>query len=382
MTAPGFQVRTADLRTHATVTAEVAELLGSAHTAGQQTILGDQAFGQIGVALLFSELLRTAAGPAITVLAQAQATMTSISKNVATAAANYDTVDRTNVDRFQPGTGTATTTTPSSATTLPKAAAGRSGADIVNDVHSLEQDISSGNWVQAGLAGLDIVSDVTKILSDPVGAILQYGLSFLLKAVKPLQQAVTWLVGNPGQVSAYGSSWHGVSQSVGQADTTFLNSLTTNTASWTGQAAANYKSYAGAQSRALVAASAATGTLGSVTRSIGTLVGNVQDLIKQLVSKAMAQIIQTATASGFMITIPVIVAKVVTDVVNWMKKIAGVINELTSSLRSLRPLIGNLTQLVGSIQTLLSSGGKPLSAISGQSVPGIALPSQTAFALR
>lgn len=375
MTAPGYQVLTSDLRTHANVAAQVADLLGQAHTSGQQAALGDQAFGQIAVSLLFSQLLRTTAGPAISVLAQAQATMTAISKNVANAAANYDTVDTNNAARFRTGTGTTTPTPQSSVPALAKPASGNAGGNIVTDVTSLEKDIGSGNWVQAGLAGLKIVSDATKILSDPVGAILQYGLSFLMQAVRPLQQAVSWLVGNPSQVAVYGSAWQGVSHTVGQAGTTFTSSLSTNAATWTGQAASNYKSYAANQADALSAASSATRTLGSVTQSIGTLVATVQDKIKQMVSQAMSQIIQTALGSTFMVTIPVIVAKVVNDVVSWMKKIADVINQLTSSLRQLQPLLGNLTQLVGTIQKAMSGGSKPLGTISEQPVPGIsALP--------
>lgn len=381
MTAPGFQVVTADLRTHANVASEVASLLGGAHRSGQQAVLGDDAFGKISVAFLFSALLKTAAGPAINVLAQAETTMASISKSVSTMAANYDHVDQTNAARFQPGSGTATPGTSTPGSVLPKSTTGKSGGNIVNDVNSLEKDISSGNWVQAGLAGMNIVSDAVKILSDPVAAIMQYGLGFLMNAIKPLHDAVTWLVGNPSQVASYGSSWSGVSQTVGQGQSTFLSSLTSNTASWTGQAANNYRAYATTQADALTAAGTATKTLGSVTQSIGTLVGNVQNMIKQMVSKAMAQIIETALGSTFMITIPVIVAKVVNDVVSWMKKIADVINQLTSSLRSLQPLISNLTQLVSSVEKLMSSGSKPVSAIGTQSVAGINLPQSPASVL-
>jgi hypothetical protein len=378
MTAPGFQVVTSDLRTHADVASQVADLLGQARNSGQQAALGDQAFGHIGVALLFSQLLRSAAGPAINLLAQAEATMTAISKNVSTVAANYDTVEHTNTSRFQPGTGTTTPIGQQPGLTALAKPTAKSGGNIVTDVTSLEKDIASGNWVQAGLAGMNIVSDVSKILSDPVGAILQYGLSFLMQAVKPLQQAVTWLVGNPSQVASFGNAWHGVSQSVGQAGTTFTNSVTANTASWSGQTADNYKAYAAGQANALTATTSATRTIGSVTQSIGTLVSNVQNLIKQMVSKAMSQIIQTALGASFMITIPVIVAKVVNDVVSWMKKIADVINQLTSSLRQLQPLVGNLTQLVSAVRQVMSSGSKPLAAIPAQSVPGITMPTPLA----
>lgn len=377
MTGPGFQVVTADLRTHAGDASQVATMLGQAHTSGQQAALGDQAFGQIAVALLFSQLIKSAAGPAVNLLAQAQATMTAINKTVATAASNYDNVEHTNTSRFLPSTATATTASPSgpASWSTPASPAKSTGGNIMNDVTSLEKDIASGNWVQAGLAGLNVVNDATKVLSDPMGAILQYGLGFLMQAVKPLQQAVGWLVGNPSQVSAYGGAWQGVSQSVGQAGGMFASSVTTNTASWTGQAAATYTSYAANQSSALTALTSATRTIGSMTQSVGTVVGNAQNLIKQLVSRAMSQIVQTALGASFTITIPVIVAKVVNEVVGWMKKIADVINQLTGTLRQLQPLVGSLTQLIGAVQQVVSSGSRPLNTIGSQPVQGITLPS-------
>lgn len=379
--AQGFHVVTADLRTHANVLSQVADLLGHAHGSGQQAALGDQAFGQIAVSLMFSQLVKSVAGPGVTVLAQAQATMATINRDVTTVASNYDTVEGNNTSRFRPGTSTAS---PQSNPTSPTAATsktGHSGGNILNDVTSLEKDISSGNWVQASFAGLNVASDAAKILADPVSAVLRYGLNFLVQHVKPLQDAVGWLVGNPGQVSAFGSAWHGVSQSVGQASGTFASSLAKDTASWSGQAGDNYRRYATDKVATLTAASSATNTIGSVTQSIGTLVGNVQSLIKNMVSQAMGQIIQTALSASFMVTIPVVVAKVVNDVLSWMRKIASVINQLTSSLRQLQPLLGNLTQLFGSIQQALSSGSRPPAAVTSQAVPGITMPTSLARVL-
>ncbi len=298
MTAPGFQVRTADLRTHANVAARSAELLGQrAHVRPAGEHWATRRSGRSASSLLFSELLRTAAGPAISVLAQAQATMTSISKNVATAAANYDTVDRNNVDRFRPGTGTATPTPSRAAGTWRNRRAATAGGDIVTDVTSLEKDIGSGNWVQAGLAGLEIVSDATKILSDPVGAILQYGLEF------PDEGRETAAAGGDlaGRKSGPGRR---VRQRVAgrlaarSARRTPRSRAACPRTPRPGPARprANYKSYAANQSRrAGPPRPAATRTLGSVTQSIGTLVATVQDKIKQMVSQAMSQIIQTAT---------------------------------------------------------------------------------------
>lgn len=368
----GFQVSASALNTHANVATQVAEQLGKALVNGQAAALGDKAFGQIAVSLAFSQLLKSVAGPAVSVLMQAQSTWTTISKDVTMVANNYTGTDQTSAKTFQLiGSGGTPTTTGTGGAGTAGTAAKRSG-NIVTDVSSLEKDISSGNWMQASLAGMSMVSDVANILSNPVNAVMQYGLNFLVQHVKPLQEAVSWLVGNPGQVTSFGNSWNGVSQSVTQAGSTFGSSVTRTTANWTGQASANYQCYATDQINGLQATATATSALGSVTQSIGTLVQNVSTMIKNMVSQAMSQIIQTALAASFMITIPVVVAQVVNEVISWMQKLATVIKNLTSCFSTLQPLLTNLVGLYGSIQKLLAGGSKSATAISPTAVPTLA----------
>ncbi|MET0423458.1 MAG: hypothetical protein ABW046_06265, partial [Actinoplanes sp.] len=47
--------------------------------------------------------------------------------------------------------------------------------------------------VSAGLDGLALVS-------DPVGALLQYGIAWLIEHVQPLSEALDWLAGDPAAI--------------------------------------------------------------------------------------------------------------------------------------------------------------------------------------
>jgi hypothetical protein len=75
-----------------------------------------------------------------------------------------------------------------------------------------------------------------------------------------------------------------------------------------------------------------------------------------------------------MITIPVVVAEVVREVISWMQKIASVIQALTSAFNTLQPLMSGLAQLFGSTSRSMASGVGQLSAVAHVSVPGITLP--------
>ncbi len=374
--ALGYTVSPTELRSHANVVAQLTDQLGHTLGSAQQATLGGQAFGEIAVALAFANLIKSVAQPGISALSQAQTMLSTINRTISTTATNYDTVEQSNSSRFQPGStsGSSATSTNPLIKSSSAAKSGNNGASILTDVSSLEKDISSGSWIQAGMAGMKVVSDVGQIMANPIGAVTSFGLNFLVQHVKPLQEAVGWLVGNPGQVSAYGGSWQSVAQSVTQIGSTFASSVSKDTANWTGQAADNYRAYANDKVNTLNAVAAATKAIGGATQVIGQLVQKVRGIIQDLVSKAMQQIIQTALSASFMITIPVVVAEVVREVVDWMQKIASVIKQLTSAFSTLQPLMGSLQQLFGATSKSMSSGVAPLAAIAPAAVPGISLP--------
>jgi uncharacterized protein YukE len=378
VTAPGFTVSPNELRNHANVVQQLVNDMEHTIGSAQSAALGSQAFGEIAVALAFANLIKQVASPGVSALSQAQSMLRTINTTISTTARNYDTVEQTNQIRFSPGTGTDGIQGSGSGSLFSSRPTGtvgqRSGANLMNDVSSLEKDISSGSWIQAGLAGMNVISDIGNILSNPVGAIMQFGFGFLMHAIKPLQQAVGWLVGNPGQVTAYGNQWQGVAQQVVQLGHTFSTSLSKDTATWTGATADSYRSYANDKINTLGAVATATRAIGNATQVIGQLVQKVEKIIKDLVSQAMGQIIQTAMSASFMITIPVVVAEVVREVISWMQKIASVIQSLTSAFNTLQPLMSGLAQLFGSTSKSMASGVQPLAAIAHESVPGINLP--------
>jgi hypothetical protein len=63
-------------------------------------------------------------------------------------------------------------------------------------------------------AGLDTLAFVP----DPVGALLQSGVAWLIEHVKPLSQALDGLAGDPAQIRAYAQTWRNVAASLRDAD--------------------------------------------------------------------------------------------------------------------------------------------------------------------
>lgn len=380
-----FTVVPSELTTHANSLSSLSGQLGQTVTQAEKAVLGSQAFGVIAVALAFANIIKAVSSPGTSALSQATSVLSTISNTIKITNTNYTNAEQGNTNRFLPSTTglSSTSTNPlgsltsgTSSTTTTKS--GNNGASILTDVSSLEKDISGGNWLQGAMAGMKVLSDVNQIMTNPIGAVTAFGFNFLIQHVKPLQEAVGWLVGSPGQVNSYASQWLSISKSVGTISTQLSKTLSQDTANWTGAAADSYKATATDKINTISSLSTATQAIGNATQMVGQFVQQMENTIKKMVSDAMTQIIQTAMAASFMISIPVVVARVVQEVVSWMQKIANIIKQVTSVFNTLQPLMGLLQQLLGTAQKSLSTGVQPLATIPTATVPGITMPTQTA----
>jgi hypothetical protein len=253
-----------------------------------------------------------------------------------------------------------------------------SGINILDDANSLHEGISSGSWIASGLSGFGTGVDAMAVLTNPAATLVSYGLNFLIEHVKPLQDALNWFAGDAGQVSAYGGTWQNVSTSIGSAGTVFADSVRQDTAGWTGQAADNYRSFAQDKVSSLTAAATASKTIGTATQLVGSVVGTVRGLIRDLVTQAIGQIVQTALGALFVVTIPAVVARVVTQVVTWMRKISDTVRQLITTLTQLQPLMSRLGQVWSSISRSLSAGPKAGPTVASEAEQAIDLSGITA----
>jgi len=56
--------------------------------------------------------------------------------------------------------------------------------------------------------------DTLAVVSDPLGALMQYGLSWLMEHIRPLSEALDWLAGDPAQIAAHSQTWRNVASSL------------------------------------------------------------------------------------------------------------------------------------------------------------------------
>ena len=88
------------------------------------------------------------------------------------------------------------------------------GVWIAEDIEQIIHGVQQGSWIDGTLGVVSAGLDGLALVSDPVGALLQYGIAWLIEHVKPLSEALDWLAGDPAQIAAHAQTWRNVAGSL------------------------------------------------------------------------------------------------------------------------------------------------------------------------
>ncbi|MET7747866.1 hypothetical protein [Micromonospora sp. NPDC005367] len=88
------------------------------------------------------------------------------------------------------------------------------GVWILEDIELIHQGVRDGSWIDGTLGVVSASLDALAFVSDPVGALLQYGVAWLIEHVKPLSEALDWLAGDPAQITAHAQTWRNTAASL------------------------------------------------------------------------------------------------------------------------------------------------------------------------
>jgi hypothetical protein len=211
------------------------------------------------------------------------------------------------------------------------------GVWIAEDIEAIAQGVENRSWVDGtlGVAGAGL--DGLALVSDPVGALLQYGISWLIEHVKPLSEALDWLAGDPGQISAHAQTWRNVGSSLRAESDELAKAARFDLAEWHGAAAEAYRRWAGERDRSLQALAKAADTAALITEAAGMLIGTVRIMVRDAVATVVSRLIVYAgelIATAGLAT-PLVAEQVSTLCASWAAKIARRLRDLIASLRKL-----------------------------------------------
>ena len=223
-----------------------------------------------------------------------------------------------------------------------------SGVWIAEDIELVAQGVQNRSWVDGTLGVVGAGLDGLALVSDPVGALLQYGISWLIEHVRPLSEALDWLAGDPGQIAAHAQTWRNVAGSLRAESDDLTRAVRTEVAEWHGAAADAYQRWAAERDRSVQALARASDTMALLTDGAGTLIGTVRMMVRDAVATVVSRLIVYAgelVATAGLAT-PLVAEQVSTLCASWAAKIAQWLRALIASIRNLLREAARLGELI------------------------------------
>ena len=235
------------------------------------------------------------------------------------------------------------------------------GVWIAEDIELIAQGVENGSWIDGTLGVVGAGLDGLALVSDPVGALLQYGIAWLIEHVKPLAEALDWLAGDPGQIAAHAATWRNVASSLAAEADALAGSVRLDLSEWSGAASTAYRRWSSEREQTLRALSRASDAMALMTEGAGALIGTVRLMVRDAVATVVSRLIVYAgelIASAGLAT-PLVLEQVTTLCAAWAAKIARWLRSLISSLRKLGEAMIRLGRDVDDLKGDRLKGGEP-----------------------
>jgi hypothetical protein len=228
-----------------------------------------------------------------------------------------------------------------------------SGVWIAEDIELIAQGVENGSWIDGTLGVVGAGLDGLALVSDPVGALLQYGIAWLIEHVRPLSEALDWLAGDPDRIAAEATTWRNVASALATQADDLTGAVRADLADWSGAAAAAYRQWSARREQTLRTLSRASETTALITEAAGALIGTVRLLIRDAVATVVSRLIVYAgelLATAGLAT-PLVVEQVTSLCAAWGARIAGWLRSLLASLRKLGEAMSRLGRNVDDLKT-------------------------------
>jgi hypothetical protein len=232
-----------------------------------------------------------------------------------------------------------------------------SGIGILDSATQCVDAISSGNWIDIGIDTAAASLDALSLVSDPAGALLSYGIGWLIEHVDALSEPLDWLAGNPDAISTHAQTWGHVAHAMSAAGQDYAHAMSSDLTTWQGAAADAYRARGNDIGHLLDAAAIAAEGIQVAVTMAGMIVAAVRDkileLIADLVSRLISYAAELAATAG--LAAPVVAEQAISLIAKWAAKIAELITRLLRTIKALVPLLRHLDEIFGAIKKAMAA---------------------------
>jgi hypothetical protein len=233
------------------------------------------------------------------------------------------------------------------------------GVRIAEDIQLIIQGIENRSWVDTTLGTVSASLDALALRADPVGVLVQYGVSWLIEHVKPLTRALDLLAGDPRQIAAHAQTWRNVAGSLRDSACDLDFYVWSDVPEWTGDAADSYRAWSREQQGSINALALGADAMAIITEVAGALVAGVRTMVRDFIASLVSQVIKRVLGTILSGAAPtaLVVREVGGMVATTASNIARVINALVTSLNRLQLIVYQLRALIVELKKLLDQLG-------------------------
>jgi len=183
------------------------------------------------------------------------------------------------------------------------------GAKSYGAGQGLVKDLQDGNYLAAGKDVIDIggiAKDVRSfasghsgsLMGDPLEALIEAGLDFLLDLIAPLKDALNLVTGDPDGLNDKAEDWAGVAESLRQLGPAVGENAQATSATWSGVAADAFRTKVGNFQRGVQSVAGQADHVADVLRVSATLMDAAQGIIKGIIASWVEYAILTEAAAA------------------------------------------------------------------------------------
>ncbi|MGH3992032.1 MAG: WXG100 family type VII secretion target [Pseudonocardiaceae bacterium] len=232
-----------------------------------------------------------------------------------------------------------------------------SGIGILDSATQCVEAISSGDWIDIGINTAAASLDTLDLASDPAGALLSYGIGWLIEHVDALSEPLNWLAGNPDAISTHAQTWGNVAHAVSAVRHDYEHTVGSDLTTWQGAAAEAYRTRANDIDHLLDASAIAAEGIRVAVTMAGMIVTAVRDKIRELISDLVSRLISYAAelAATAGLAAPVVAQQAISLIAKWAAKIADLITKLLRTIKALMPLLRHLEGIFDTIKNAMAA---------------------------
>lgn len=236
---------------------------------------------------------------------------------------------------------------------------GTLGAGPVDGVWSTVNSISDGDWAAGLVGGAGAAAGAAGFFSDPLAGLASAGFGWLMEHVDFLKEPLDAVTGDQAEISAISASWTNVSEQVQESAQDLAKAVQKDTESWEGAASTAYNAAAELHVGNLESLSAAANGAGVMVDMCGIVLKVVRDIIRDLISQAVGELVAAALewvaaeAISLGMATPGMIADLVRRAVKWANKISEWTKKITDVFENAWSKLDELGEGVQKVKTAL-----------------------------